>query len=421
MAEKLQNNDTPETLIQALCVEITPGNFGGYKTEILLKELHPMVRELFLCYKCDNILRNAVKENHKSEDKLACSPCSGVQAGKKKGHIPHDARKMVGMLEVRCPYMERGCDWVGELERIITHLRECPHIIMICELGCKQQFLRKERDSHNQGCRNKNEICKFCDNEYRSHEEQKHFAKCLRYPIKCTQGCDNEVAREDMLIHLNSECSETIVKCLYGKLGCEIKELKRCEMIIHIREGKEKHEFVMRKAVQKLGDKIRKLEETNKAELDNVLEIRYDKLQSFKAEVEEKMGELQKAEYATKVDIGQLNVRLNNKTVEYERIIESINKLKTAIRQKEIQNFPKVNETLCVNIHRELDEISYWVDVGICKDRQNDTLMSVTRLEMNQLEALVKKMKTDLYRLGLLFCCFVVLLLFIVVGKWCFE
>ena len=317
-------NSKDETPV--LCVETTAGNFGGYKTELLINELLPMVREFFLCYKCKNILREALS----FKGKLVCSSClvGEVGPGMKKDRIQHDARKRVSKLLVHCPFKERGCEWEGELEGITTHIRECSHMVMTCELGCQRQFVRREITKHYIQCKHRVEFCKFCEKQYKALEENKHFSNCRRYPSRCTQGCGKQITREKTSEHLVSECPETIIKCPYGEQGCDVQELKRCEMIVHIREGREKHEALTRRAVDLLAKEMKKLREVvdvNFTEIDkNISGSISRELNSYKRVFDGRMEALhKKVDITTRNGIEDTNKRLDLVAANNRKLIQS--------------------------------------------------------------------------------------------------
>ena len=389
--------------ISALCVETTEGRFGGYKTELLINELIPSVREFFFCYRCNHILREAVS----SEDKLvclACSPCGagGAALGKKRDRLQQDARKRVGQLQVRCPYKERGCEWEGELGWITVHIGKCPHMPIMCELGCQRRFVRREVSNHYIECKHRIECCKFCRKKYKALEENKHFSNCLRYPVKCTQGCSKDLAREELMAHQISECPQTIVKCPYRKQGCDLKEVKRCEMDVHVRQGREKHETLMRRNVEFLDKEIKNLQEVVETK-STVIDLLFTESNSNKAEFEKKIEALHKADVTIRREIENTNKRSDLVAAFKNRLVENESK----VRQLKFRQ--ENNESCIKKIHLD---INGW-GCAVCLIGQGQGHL-IQKLEFNERE--IRKIRVILY-----FLCCVAVLLTAVVGKWSLE
>ena len=259
MAQPKANLDTKN---QLLYVELSPGLYGGFKKQLLHEQSPPTLLRTLLCCKCDNIVRNAVA----TSELLACSSCTDSWATmvKKRLTVDNEVRKKVSKLVAHCPLKERGCDWVGELEGISRHMEMCSYLCVICPMGCEDNFLRGQVEDHMKECSNRRVSCRYCIKQLRAHKETQHLLTCPGYPVKCVQGCEKEVIRNQMNKHVSTECDESIIECPYSKLGCQREAIRRCEMLVHTKDTSDEHADLMISAIVRMesasGEKLVTLE-----------------------------------------------------------------------------------------------------------------------------------------------------------------
>ena len=62
-------------------------------------------------------------------------------------------RRSIKQLDVYCEYVKDGCKWIGQVEAIEKHLKECRYKPTPCEyhiIGCKAKVTRGRQIEHNQ-------------------------------------------------------------------------------------------------------------------------------------------------------------------------------------------------------------------------------------------------------------------------------
>ena len=234
---------------ELLYVQPSPGVYKGYKKELLIKELSPASKSSFLCFKCDNIAKNAILV----KEKLACSTCVSEYKTKQ---TDIEVRDRVSKLVLHCPLKERGCGWAGELGWVNRHMERCLHLRVRCPMGCEDTFLRGQVEDHVKKCSNKRVTCQYCNEQHISHKVPQHLLTCPGYPVKCIQGCKKEVARNEMEMHVSTECDESKVMCAYSRHGCKKKATKRSEVLAHIRDASDEHADLMRCAIERMDEVI---------------------------------------------------------------------------------------------------------------------------------------------------------------------
>src|ERR1700761_1119345 len=65
---------------------------------------------------------------------------------------PRVIRNLLGKLDIRCDYVEDGCQTIVSLESLEKHVNDCfynPKKRLICQKGCEKWMTREELKSHN--------------------------------------------------------------------------------------------------------------------------------------------------------------------------------------------------------------------------------------------------------------------------------
>eukprot|EP01083_Nonionella_stella_P011912 33790_1 len=111
----------------------------------------------------------------------------------------------------QCPFATVRCKYCKKYESmrfvmLSQHESQCDEVALMCELGCGQQFFRKEMEAH-------------LSND------------CVEQTVSCSQCNRQDVKRKELESHLENECSERAVVCKYAAYGCEKAEAIRCSLL----------------------------------------------------------------------------------------------------------------------------------------------------------------------------------------------
>jgi hypothetical protein len=63
-----------------------------------------------------------------------------------------------------------GCTWVGMLRDEVTHQRECPCELLLCQCGCGREYERQEFNEKDGSCPDQADSCEFCGETMRARE-----------------------------------------------------------------------------------------------------------------------------------------------------------------------------------------------------------------------------------------------------------
>ena len=109
--------------------------------------------------------------------------------------------RRVKALQVRCTNYQYGCQWVGNLDDEMQHRmtqNSCHFEEIQCPRGCGQTIRRMTQSRHVKECQMRPHTCKYCGEEGQYWKiVQDHLQSCLRYPVRCPNGCNEQIPRED--------------------------------------------------------------------------------------------------------------------------------------------------------------------------------------------------------------------------------
>ena len=209
--------------------DMQSGDYGGYRKDILTENLTERDKAVMICSVCNGIMNEACISERGEQ---FCSCCCENSIGK----APHTAiRKMINSLKCCCPLIERGCKWLGTLERCENHLATCGYVYKECKLGCGELLRREEFERHKkESCTRRVVKCDHCYKNFVYCELNEHLDKCPKMKVSCIHmRCGTEVTREEMELHLKHDCVMVQETC---KLGCGV-ELTRDELDFHEKEN----------------------------------------------------------------------------------------------------------------------------------------------------------------------------------------
>ena len=109
--------------------------------------------------------------------------------------------RRVKALQVRCTNYQYGCKWVGNLDDEMQHRKRqnsCHFEEIKCPHGCGQTIRRMTQSHHMNECQMRLHRCKYCGEEGQYWKiVQDHLQSCVRYPVRCPNGCNKRIPRED--------------------------------------------------------------------------------------------------------------------------------------------------------------------------------------------------------------------------------
>ena len=149
------------------------GKYLGYKKDILVENLSERDNTMFVCIRCQGIMREVCLS---SGGEQFCSSC------KKEDEQTHPNIQMDNMIlsfKCSCPLIVRGCKWLGVLGGCQNHLDTCDYVYEMCKLRCGVVLQRNELSVHEmEKCPQRIVECEHCNNEFKSCELHTHLDKC---------------------------------------------------------------------------------------------------------------------------------------------------------------------------------------------------------------------------------------------------
>ena len=227
MADKSLQSLQPENGRELCLVKGKSCGYRGYKRDILTENLSERENTMFVCIRCQGIMREVCLS---SDGEQFCSSCKkeGEQANP---NLQMD--KMILSFKCSCPLITRGCKWLGALGGCEEHLDTCGYVLETCKLRCGVVLQRDELKVHEkEKCPQRIVECKHCSRELKSCELATHLDKCPKMEVSCELKCGKRLCRENMAQHLKQECGLVVETC---RLGCGL-EMTRDELKIHVTE-----------------------------------------------------------------------------------------------------------------------------------------------------------------------------------------
>ena len=223
--------------------------YGGYDYKF-----SGQVPERFMCNICTKVLRephltvccgqhfceSCLNHWFQKQGKKSCPHCRENSLT----HVPNKALKReINGLKIHCTHHNEGCQWIGELGNLQTHLdKVCGYVEVECPNKCKlndqvRKFKRKALQDHlDNECTRRRYKCEYCGHEdmykditgkgYRQ-TYHRHYDECDMYPLDCPNRCGKkQIQRKDMSTH-RDKCPEEPVKCLFKVEGCKTRVVRK--------------------------------------------------------------------------------------------------------------------------------------------------------------------------------------------------
>ena len=205
-------------------------------------------------------------------------PCPNPECGEGAFNavLNKNCKRKILALHVHCTMKEHGCQWMGRLEQLDTHVDvntgDCQYVEIECPEKCGQQVQKHQLTTHiADKCPKREFACIYCDFKatYEVVNEQ-HWPECQNYPVPCPNRCQiGAVERNTLEDHLNM-CNLQVVECDFSYAGCNEK-LQRQDMEKHVEENTQKHLALMAAASMKMSQGFEKKLQEQQGEFQGYL------------------------------------------------------------------------------------------------------------------------------------------------------
>jgi hypothetical protein len=268
-------------------------------------------------------LKEFAKKLKNNEVSSARCPNCGDQISPDQFFPDKAASRELNALSVSCPNI--GCQWEGLYRDYFeTHLGGCPEARVKCpHEKCTECVLRKNLNNHIRKCGYRPEQCHFCGRSLRSNEMDEHYEMCDQFPVKCTEGCGEEVPRESLKTHIIEDCPKIKRVCRYSPVGCKFEGSGE-DMILHEQKYAQFHLRMMWNWVQ----------EAMKTNVQTPHTNHSGSIEASMNHIEKRTSELTRQQGDNMVEIQKLKAESHARAVAVE---DAIGKIQRSV--KELQEF----------------------------------------------------------------------------------
>ena len=232
-----------------------------------------------------------------------CPQCGNKDV---KTMINKEKIREINEIRIRCTHHKKGCDWVGELEDINSHLQRCDCEEVTCTntgysttTMCGEAIERRYLTDHQKNaCKYRQYTCEYCGyvdtydaiagtgRIFFGGGRGNHHDKCNNFPLECPNECgDKTIKRRDMTTHRNT-CPLEPLDCPFKSVGCNENKLLRMDLSTHTKTSTEAHLLMVVQSFQELARKYDKMVHKNEE-----LAQKNEKLVHKNKELTEKMEE----------------------------------------------------------------------------------------------------------------------------------
>ena len=113
--------------------------FGGYRKDLLIKELTELEEKMLICRVCGGVMREDCFTQHENVKKEGACADTGIVG------------ETVAELRIQCPLYNQGCYWVDVIPEVHKHLDMCAYRAKSCiysEYGCTALIQQGKIESH---------------------------------------------------------------------------------------------------------------------------------------------------------------------------------------------------------------------------------------------------------------------------------
>eukprot|EP01084_Bolivina_argentea_P198882 340422_1 len=174
----------------------------------------------------ENALRRSARLKHKIDTQIG-------QKRKRSFNNQDSDTDNISQNKRRKLIENESCEWQGEYSDLNKHIKKCPLQLISCEY-CSNSILRRELEEHHNKCLKFPLTCVQCNRkQIERHLMTLHISTfCPMTCMHCDE-CKQELKRKDKKLHLEKECPESLINCVFYKFGCKDK-LKRKDVTKHI-------------------------------------------------------------------------------------------------------------------------------------------------------------------------------------------
>ena len=281
--------------------------YGGYDFNFA-----EVVPEHFLCLTvCTKVLRipqltaccgqhfcqSCLQQWFAKHNKVTCPHC-------REENINYIAdkplKRKIDELKIHCTKFEAGCDWVGELSALSTHLESekgCGYIEVNCTNKCGKKLYRKDLADHiTQYCPLRKYVCQYCEIEgtYQNITEE-HYEACKKYPLKCPNDCGaSEIPRDELDQH-RVKCPLEPAQCPFSETGCDVSLVQR-DLQDHMIANTPQHLLLVMNAFQSMKKQSEREIQALQAQSEQQIQaVQEQSEQSIRATQEQAQTDIQKS------------------------------------------------------------------------------------------------------------------------------
>ena len=230
-------------------------------------------------------------------------PCPLCKASGFAVFFDKKQKRRVVSLKVVCSKKAAGCDWVGSLGDLDSHVSvangDCQFVSVNCSNNCGETVQRKLLATHlANDCLKRPYSCKYCQLKSTYEEiRDKHTPVCTKYPVPCPNKCQTDSLERGQLQQHIRECPLQEIDCELKELGCNVK-VPRKDIPKHMEESTQSHFRLMTTHALKTNEQVRSLQQQQATTLENLKETQQQltetkkKLTDTQTQLEEKDREI---------------------------------------------------------------------------------------------------------------------------------
>ena len=239
-----------------------------------------IVRQPYLVDCCSDHFCKACLDEILNEERKESKPTPCPLCNQELTSMPdRDLERELNQKKVCCTHKKIGCEWVGELRELDSHLNDQAKLSMsvvvsndsvaghqptpsdtadplldgcqFVEVNCRNCLTAVQRNlmkDHLGVCPNIPMTCKHCNFTANLRELERHHRVCPKFFISCPNECGSKILQKNLAKHLKV-CGLRKLECEYKYTGCT-QELPRKKMESHMKSasGLAAHLSLMEKA-----------------------------------------------------------------------------------------------------------------------------------------------------------------------------
>ena len=220
-------------------------------------------------------------------------PCPLCKASVFNIMLDKKQKRRMMSLKVVCSKKAAGCDWVGSLGDLDSHVSvangDCQFASVNCSNNCGETVQRKLLATHlANDCLKRPDSCKYCQLKSTYEEiRDKHTPVCTKYPVPCPNKCQTDSLERGQLQQHIRECPLQQIDCELKELGCNVK-VPRKDIPKHMEESTQSHLLLV---TMHTNEQVRSLQQQHVATLKKLTDTE-DKLLTTQRQLEEKDREI---------------------------------------------------------------------------------------------------------------------------------